>query len=505
VISPFKSIRSKLTLWYSLVVLTTLVAFGLIAYTYFSRQLVENLDRSLSNEVRWVTNYIKPKAAKVKPSRKFAMKKKPARPNERQQQLPEPERPEMADADDEIWSQIYEHALINPRKTIIEVTDKKGAPIFRSFSTAEESLMVGEVALNTIKIITVRSENGQDLRVAATATESLDIYVAYPLGDLKEVLDNLFSIFLILIPIALGVSVGGGWLLAYKSLRPVDLITRTARRITAENLDQQIARRDVDDEIGRLVSTFNDMIARLRQSFDQIKQFSVDASHELRTPLTIMRGEVELALGSVKEPEEYRRVLVSNLEENLRLASIIDNLLTLSRADLGQFEVSFEKINLKELVDELYEDSEIIAMKKQIRITLLRNEDVSIMGDRIRLRQLFLNLIENAVKFTPEKGKVNLSLEQQNGIAKIQVSDTGIGIPKEQQGKIFDRFYRVEKGRSRDLGGSGLGLAIAKWVAELHKGTIEVESEPQQGTTFTVSLPLSPERNGRQQVPEEGR
>lgn len=488
-LSPFKSIRAKLTLWYSFVVLTTLVAFGLIAYTYSRQQLADNLDRSLSYEVKWVNNYITPKAGKVKPSRKFTSKKKQAKLN-REPLPPDQYRPEPGDADDEIWNEIYEHALLNSRKSIIEVTDKKGAVIFGTTSTVDESLMIADVPLNTMKIMTVRSENGQDLRVAATATETLNIYAAYPLAELKEVLDNLFSIFLVLIPIALLVSIGGGWLLAYKSLRPVDLITKTARRITAENLDQQIPRREVDDEISRLINTLNDMIARLRRSFAQIKQFSIDASHELRTPLTIMRGEVELALSSVKEPEEYRRVLVSNLEENLRLASIIDNLLTLSKSDLGQFEMSFEKINLRHLVEELYEDSEIIAMKKQIRIELLSNEDLTVLGDKIRLRQLFLNLIENAIKFTPEHGKVTLSLEHRDGLARVQVHDTGIGIPRDEQGKIFDRFYRADKARTHELGGSGLGLSIAKWIADLHKGKIEVESEPKRGSTFIVSLPL---------------
>jgi two-component system, OmpR family, sensor kinase len=490
ILGTLKSIRAKLTLWYALILLTTLIAFALVSYTYSSRNLADNLDRSLRHEVKWVKNFIEQKATKVKPSKKFGSKKKPPPETPSGDISPEDEG-ELNDADDEIWDQIYEHALRNPKKTLIEVTDKKATVIFRSTSVSEDSLMIGDVPRDTVKISTVRSEKGEELRVAATASENLRIYVAYPLSELGEVLDNLFSIFLILIPIALTISVGGGWFLANKSLRPVDEVTRTARQITAQNLDQQIPVRDVDDEIGRLILTLNEMIARLRQSFEQIKQFSIDASHELRTPLTIMRGEVEIALGHTKTLEEYREVLVSNLEEILRLSAIIDNLLTLSKADLGQQTVQFEKVNLKELITELYEDSEILALKKQIVFNLTKNEDVSIQGDKLRLRQLFLNLVDNAIKYTPEKGSVSLSLERQNGIALVKVQDTGIGIPKEDQMKIFDRFYRVDKGRSRELGGSGLGLSIAKWIAELHKGHIGVKSEPEKGSTFTVYLPLS--------------
>ncbi len=485
-----KSIRTKLTLWYAFILLSTLVAFGVIAYAYSIERLSENLDRSLRNEVKWVKSFLEPKASKVKPSKKFTPKKPaPVEPAPEEIQASEDDT-ELNDADDEIWNQIYEHALLNPKKTLIDVTDKKGSIIFRSYSVGGESLMVANVPLDTLKIFTVPNGKGNDLRVAATATKNLHIYVAYPLAELGDVLDNLFSIFLVLIPIALAVSVGGGWFLANKSLKPVDQVTQTARQITANNLDRHIPRREVDDEIGRLISTFNDMIVRLRDSFEQIKQFSTDASHELRTPLTIMRGEVELALRSPKEGEEYRRVLASNLEEILRLSSIIENLLTLSRGDADPHHLKLEEIHLNEILSELYQDGEFLGSKKEVSIELGCNDHVSIMGDQLRLRQLFLNLLDNAIKYTPEHGRVWLSLERQNGSAKVTVRDNGIGISKDDQSKIFDRFYRVDKARSRELGGNGLGLSIAKWIAELHRGHIEVESEVGKGSTFTVYLPI---------------
>ncbi|MBI5476467.1 MAG: HAMP domain-containing protein [Ignavibacteriales bacterium] len=488
--SGLKSIRARLTFWYSLLLLSTLVAFGLIAYTYSRQKLTDSLDISLSNEVQWVKGFIEPKAAKVRPSKKFTMKKKNSKIDPITEEIPE-DSIEMSQADEDIWNQIYEHALLNPKKTLIEVTDKKGNVIFRSFTVGEDSLPVNPAPLNTIQINTIKNERGENLRVASTSTKTNHIYVAYPLDELREVLENLFAIFLVLVPIALAISIGGGWFFAYSSLRPVDNITKTVQKITAHNLDQQIPKRSVNDEIGRLISTFNGMIVRLRQSFDQIKQFSLDASHELRTPLTIMRGEIELSLRNPKEGEEYRRVLASMLEEVIRLSTIIDNLLTLAKADHAQPEILFrEHVNLNELLKELFEDSEMLALKKNISIKLIEKDQSVVNGDRVRLRQLMLNLVDNAIKFTPENGNVTLSLENENGFAVMSVKDNGVGIPVNEQKKIFDRFYRVDKARSRELGGSGLGLSIAKWIAELHKGKITVESEENTGSKFNVFIPL---------------
>jgi two-component system OmpR family sensor kinase len=307
----------------------------------------------------------------------------------------------------------------------------------------------------------------------------------------RDLLQSLYLIFLILFPIALAVSVFGGFALAKKSLAPVDDIATRTRRITAESLDQSLPLTASDDEIGRLTLTINEMIRRLHESFLRIRQFSADASHELRTPLTIVRGEIEIALRSPKTPEGYRRVLESTLEEILRLTSIIDNLLTLAKADRGLYRAEFSEVDMKTLLEELYEDSTILASEKHIAVTLEAGAQITIVGDRLRLRQLFLNLIDNAIKYTPEGGKVTLVLERQNGSAVFRVSDTGIGIPEADLPRIFDRFYRVDKARSREMGGTGLGLSIAKWIAELHRGTISVNSEVLKGSVFTVTLPLN--------------
>ncbi|MFN0156600.1 MAG: sensor histidine kinase [Bacteroidota bacterium] len=487
---PLQSIRARLTFWYTLLVLSTLLAFAVVSYYYTSETLTDNLDISLSNEVRWVKDFIQPQASRVKPSKRSidALLSRP--PRQHSAVADSTGRDSTTQDADEIWNRIFEHTLLSPKKTYIQVADKRGSIIYRSYSLGIDSLVVKDsVAINSTLLATVY-HNGEPVRTAVTKDRNFTIMVGYPLEELREALENLYSIFLILIPVALVASIIGGLYLAHKSLKPVEEVTNRARRITAENLDQTIPVINANDEIGRLTITINDMVQRLHDSFAQVKQFSADASHELRTPLTIMRGEIELALRSNKPSEEYRLVLGSALEEILRLTSIIDSLLLLARADQGLYEVHFSEVNLESLVAELYDDSEVLAEPKNIRVTLQKSEPITIVGDKVRLRQLLLNLVDNAIKYTPEGGAVTLAVERRNGSAILKVRDTGIGIPKEDQERVFDRFYRVDKARSREMGGTGLGLSIAKWIVDLHRGSITVESVVDIGSTFTVELPI---------------
>jgi heavy metal sensor kinase len=485
------SIRSRLTLWYTLVVLGTLLLFGGVSYYYTGQKLTENLDLSLQNEVRWVKEFIGPQASRVRPSKRSIdamMRNRAAQPG----------RPGGLERDttveeeaDEIWNAIYRHNIQSRKRTYIQFLDRKGAIIYRSYNLSSDSLVVRDsIPLNFPVVLTGRMTE-EPVRVAAIRDANFTYLVGYPLAELRDLQDNLYLTFLILIPIAVVISLVGGYMLAKSSLRPVDDIVTQARKISAENLEMTIPVRNPRDEIGRLGTTINEMTTRLHESFAQVRQFSADASHELRTPLTIMRGEIELALRSTKTPDEYRSVLESALEEIMRMTAIIDNLLVLAKADQGRYHSDLSEVDLGTLMRELYEDTEVLALRKDIHVALSETKDICIVGDRLRLRQLFLNLIDNAIKYTPQGGSVTLSLGQDNGNARIAVSDTGIGIPREEQSKIFDRFYRVDKARSRDLGGSGLGLSIAKWIAELHRGTITVSSAPHEGSTFTVLLPLN--------------
>jgi heavy metal sensor kinase len=495
-----RSIRFKLTLYYSLIVSATLLGFGVVAYYFTEQNLLASLDRSLYNEVVWLKNFIEPRANRVKVKRQ-RIKPKQQAVNETQspiQPIRRSDEIEIKEADsadvefDAIWNQIYEHTLLTPKKQIIQIKDRNGDILYKS-GLGKEEISFDDVPQDITKLVTIWNTKGQPLRLAVSQDRTMKVYVAYPISEINDVLANLFSIFIFLIPVAIVVSVAGGWFLASRSFKPVDDIARTARAITAHNLDQRIQPTGIDDELGRLIATFNEMFSRLQLSFAQIQQFSSDASHELRTPLTIMRGELELALRSKKNSsEEYRKVLSSALEETMHMSAIIENLLTLAKADRGFTHLKTEDVWLRPIIQELFEDSEMLAERKQITVRLGTLDDALIIGDAVRLRQLFLNLIDNAIKYTPELGSVVISLVREQRFAKVQVKDTGVGIPAADLPKIYDRFYRVDKARTRELGGSGLGLSISKWIVDIHGGSITVDSEVNVGTTFTVALPLKP-------------
>jgi heavy metal sensor kinase len=305
---------------------------------------------------------------------------------------------------------------------------------------------------------------------------------------------------LYLLPAVLLVSVGGGWMLARASLRPINQIVETTEEITAHNMEQRIPEPAAEDEMRRLVQTLNEMIDRLQRSFDQVRQFTADASHELRTPLTILTGELELSLRSMRTPQEYQKTISSALDEVLRLSQIVSKLLILSRAEAGQLDIQHEDIHMKDLLEDLIEDAEVLASSKNITVSFDVPSDVVVSGDAPRMHELFLNLIDNAIKYSSTGASLHIALEHVDGHALVHVQDTGIGISKEDLSKIFDRFYRVDKARSRAIGGSGLGLSISKWIVDAHNGSIEVKSELGKGTEFIVSLPVKSEKRSEEET-----
>lgn len=313
--------------------------------------------------------------------------------------------------------------------------------------------------------------------------------VGTSLRPVEEMLDRLVFVLQIGSPLAVLVSMFGGWFFAGRALRPVESITHAAQRIAAGDLTQRIQTTSAD-EIGRLASTFNDMIGRLEASIRQIRQFSADASHELRTPLTITKGETELALRKERTPEVYREVLESNLEEIDRMSRIVDELLFLSRADLGEIKIAREPVQLDHLVQEVHHQALVLGKDREVETIVGHLEPAEVVGDEWRLRELLLNIVDNAVKYSQEKGTVEINLQRENHMAKLSVKDHGIGIDAEEQQKIFDRFFRSDTARAHAQKGTGLGLAICKWIAETHHGQIQVESAQGQGSCFTISLPL---------------
>ena len=463
----FHTLRFKLTLWYVAILGVTLCAFSLFLYLTLSK----GLHRSLDNKLRTTAEVI---AASIR---------RPFGPG-----------PSLADID----QIMREHFGIRPLGRFVQVLDETGkrssnirnVDIPMSMETLER-VSKGETVFETvtvakekIRLVTLPIfEKGRMVGI---------VQVGSPLEEIEEALRQLLLILLVAVPSVLILAVVGGLFLANKALRPVDEITNTARKIgSSGDLSQRIRlKRKVDDEIGRLAATFNEMIAKVENSFQQIKRFTADASHELKTPLTILRGEIEVGLKRLRTPEEYQKILASNLEEVKHMSRMVEDLLTLARADMGALELRKEVVDLGGLVREVWEEVRLWAEDKGVELLFQEDGEARVMGDRGRLRQLALNLIDNAIKYTPSGGRVELRVVRDGDEVTFSVADTGEGIPPEDLQRIFERFYRVDKARSRQRGGTGLGLSICKWIAEAHGGRISAESELGRGSKFHVSLPL---------------
>lgn len=294
---------------------------------------------------------------------------------------------------------------------------------------------------------------------------------------------------IIAIPLALALAAGGGVFLARRALKPVDDIAQTAQEIQESDLSRRI-NVNTKDELGRLAATLNEMIARLEKAFQRQKQFTSDASHELRTPLSVIEAESTLALQKERTSSDYRQSLETISQEAKQMSSLIDQLLTLARADAGKEHWNFTEVNLGKLITDLGMDVDVLCQEKGLSFQLGQMQDLVVKGDEARLRELFMDLLDNAIRYTPPPGTVSISLRREGQMAVVAVRNTGVGIPAEDIPFIFERFYRVDKSRSRAQAGTGLGLAICRHIAEAHGGRIEVESQVGAATTFSVWLPL---------------
>jgi heavy metal sensor kinase len=307
-------------------------------------------------------------------------------------------------------------------------------------------------------------------------------------------LEGVRDTFLWAIPVALLLASVGGYFLARKSLEPVAAMATQARGMGAANLHDRLAVLNPRDELGQLAVTFNQLLERLEESFERQKRFMADASHELRTPVAILHGETEVTLSRAdRSPEEYRETLGILKDESQRLARIVDDLFTLTRADAGQYPLQRQSVYLDELAADVMRRARTLAMAKKIALSAAIEPELPIEADEALLRRMLLNLLDNAIKYTPEGGQISLQCRRQRDDYTLSVSDTGTGIPVELQARIFERFFRADKARSRaegDSGGAGLGLSIARWIAEAHHGRLELSKSDATGTTFTAWLPV---------------
>jgi heavy metal sensor kinase len=318
------------------------------------------------------------------------------------------------------------------------------------------------------------------------------VVVAAPLTGVTHVLRQLMLMLAVTVPVLLVLLTIWGYLFVRRAFAPVRRIVGATKRITAADLSLRLPPAGGSDELAELVATVNDMIGRIETSFVRMEQFSSDAAHELRTPVAALRGEIEVALRKERNAEEYRRALERVLTVANGMEPLVGDLLLLSRLDSRAEDLAGQDVQLDEIVLEAHEETYRQAEATHVSLALGPLAPVAIKGNPVLLKRMVVNLIENAIKYTPAGGLVRVSVESADSAARIVVTDNGAGIPEDALPRVFDRFYRVDKARARATGGSGLGLTIAKQVAEAHGGSISVESKVGAGSTFTVTLPILP-------------
>jgi heavy metal sensor kinase len=324
-----------------------------------------------------------------------------------------------------------------------------------------------------------------------TENDTLRVIVAEDERTVHQSLRSLALTLLLGFPGALALALVGGYLLSGKALSPIKGIVSKAQEITADRLSERLPVRNPDDEFGKLAIVFNKTFSRLQDSFDRLKRFTADASHELRTPLTAIRSIGEVALQSSTDPA-FREVIGSMLEETDRLRALADSLLMLARADSGMAPLKNEFIDVGLLVQEAAEYMHALFEEKKQSLTTDLEEDIYVEADRTTLRQAIINLLDNATKYTPVDGHISATVRAQRPDAVIiEISDTGPGIPEDHRDRIFDRFYRVDPGRSSETGGAGLGLSIAQWAVEVNGGRLEFDAVEGTGSKFRIEMPVT--------------
>ncbi|MEQ1679801.1 MAG: ATP-binding protein [Nitrospira sp.] len=461
-------LRVRLTLWYGTALALVLIIFSVVLYAITARSLRDTVDESLEDTAMTAVRSLEERGFLPLISEEELLS-----------QFPELTR---IDKFFQIFSPSGTITIRSPNIKQHEVPLSRTAldATFAGQKIFESAKYPKEPPLRLISVPIVYRGNLLYIVQVGTSMESVG-----------ETLQRFLVLLVVAIPIALAVSLAGGWFLAGRALRPVDKITLAAQRIAAGDLSQRLSMPAAHDEIGRLADTFNNMIGRLDTSFRQIRQFTSDASHELRTPLTVMKGETDLVLRRPRLLDDYKSVLESNLEEIDRMTRIVDELLFLSRADMGEVRVESLPVAMESLVEDIHRQAKLLAQDRHIEVLLGTVMPVVVQGDDLRLRELLLNLVENAMKYSHSDGKVEIALLNDGREARLSVTDHGIGIAPADHKKIFQRFFRTDVARGHTKKGTGLGLAICAWIAELHKGRIEVKSDLGQGSTFTVVLPLA--------------
>lgn len=454
------SIGTRLTAWYSLVLALSLGLFGALAYFAMAHSIRSAMDAELTHRVQAVRDIIQQDASSGEAALQDEFR-------------------ELLDSEgagarlrvgyeggSTIWASPEMQNAIEPRHA-----QKASVPFIARIQGARFRLLRQTVQVGSI----------QYAIEAGASTQQLD----RSLEEFRALLFALGPAFLIL------AALGGHWL-SRRALAPVDQITRAARDIGAQDLSHRLAVPQTRDELQRLTDTLNEMLSRLEAAFQRVTQFTADASHELRTPVSVMRTNAEITLRKPRSEEEYREALSRILEESEKVSHLIEELLQLARADSGSAALQMTRSDLNATLQNACRQASILAEAKHLQFSQsIPEQSLWVQADLASLERLFMILLDNAVKYTPSGGLVDVRLGSDDGFAVASIRDTGTGIAPEDIGHVFDRFYRADRARSRESGGTGLGLAIGRWIAEAHRGEIRVESEPAKGSTFEVRIPLS--------------
>jgi two-component system, OmpR family, sensor kinase len=476
----FSSVRVRLTLWYTAVLACALVALALATYFVLRRDSARVTDAAL---LEMADSFLTTVRAET-------------------QNAPGPDSLKEA-----VREAIAEHKF---RDTIFVVLDAEGKIIAGSESQfvpapnrpgtmpaiLPDAMDWSGGEARQFRKIRWRDQTYRSfVRTFTIAGAECTLLVLQSLHRQEEFLRSVLSAFALAIPVSIVLASGGGYFLARRSLSPVVEMGTQAARIGADNLHQRLQVANAQDELGHLAETFNSLLDRLDQSFEQQRRFMADASHELRTPVAILCGEADVALSQAsRSPEDYRASLDILRSEAKRLKHIVEDLFTLARADAGQYPLTLTNFYLDELVTECTRSVRTLAAAKQITLCCDTSNEMPMRADEALLRRMIVNLLDNAIKYTPPGGSVSVTWDVQDSQYKITVSDTGQGIPGELQSRIFERFFRVDKARSRsenDGGGAGLGLSISRWIVQAHAGQLELTRSDTGGSTFTVLLPVT--------------
>jgi heavy metal sensor kinase len=457
------SIGIRLTLWYLLLFAAAQLVFGTGMWFFARRSLYRITDDALQGQIDDLTNFLD------------AQKK-----NATVAKLQE---------------EVAEAYLLEHSGDYLQIYDESdGDWIFRADVLRQHTLTSAPVNLLT-QPHHYDEQLGRSIRFVSQRIKAngrvFRVQMGLPIDQVNQTLVLFRGYLLMFAPLLLFAAACGGFWLSQKALSPVDAITRTARTINATNLSDRLETLGTGDELQRLSDTLNEMLGRIEDAFIRVTQFTADASHELRTPITLIRTEAEIALRRSRSDGAYREALRHILLEAERTSSLVEELLSLARADSGREILRIVPVNLSATVRAVAEPwRELMAARNLAFALEVSDEQICVLGDRTSLQRLLTVLLDNAVKYTPVPGTVVLRLELAGSSAIIRLRDSGVGIASEDQAKIFERFYRVDKARSGELKGASIGLAIAQWIVRQHNGSITVQSSPGKGSTFFVELPL---------------